>query len=154
MSELEVAIDNDRNFARAYALRAAALIFNGEAERAIPEAETALRLSPHDPLRNWWEFRIGHAHAHMAQWEKAVEWTQRSIATSAGHWLPYVDLAAASGWLGRETEAKGAIDGLHKLMPGFTAQDFAKMKWSGNPKFQREYARIVEGLRLAGVPEE
>jgi adenylate cyclase len=38
-------------------------------------------------------------------------------------------------------------------MPGFTVQDFANMKWSGNPKFQREYARIVEGLREAGLPE-
>jgi adenylate cyclase len=89
----------------------------------------------------------------MAQWEKAVEWSQRSIATSSGYWLPYVDLIAASGWLGREAEAKGAIDGLRELMPGFTVQDWANMRWSGNLKFQHEYARIVDGLRKAGLPE-
>jgi adenylate cyclase len=153
LSELDVAIDYDRNFAPAYALRASALIFNGEAERAIPEAETALRLSPRDPLRNLWEFRVAHGHAHMAQWEKAVEWSQRSIATSSGYWLPYVDLIAASGWLGREAEVKGAIDGLRELMPGFTVQDWANVRWSGNLKFQHEYARIVDGLRKAGLPE-
>ena len=70
LSELDVAINNDRNFAAAYALRGSALVFIGEAKKAIPEVETALRLSPRDPLRNWWEFRICHAYAHMAEWEQ------------------------------------------------------------------------------------
>jgi adenylate cyclase len=153
LSELDVAIDNDRNFAQAYALRGSAFTFIGEAKKAIPEAETALHLSPHDPSRNRWEFRICHAYAHMAEWEKAAEWCEKSIATNAGYWLPYVDLAAASGWLGREAEAKAAIAGLHKLMPGFTVQDWANIKWSDDPQFQREYARIVEGLRKAELPE-
>ena len=153
LSELIVAIDNDRNFAAAYALRGSALIFIGEAKKAIPEVENALRLSPRDPLRNWWEFRICHAYAHMAEWERAVEWCQKSIATNAEFWIAYVDLTAANGWLGHETEAKAAIDGLHKLMPGYTVQDWANIKWSENPQFQREYARIVEGLRKAGLPE-
>ncbi len=153
LSELNVAISNDRNFAAAYALRGSALVFIGEAKKAIPEVETALRLSPRDPLQNWWEFRICHAYAHMAEWERAVEWCQKSIATNAGFWIAYIDLTAANGWLGRETEAKAAIDGLHKLMPGYTVQDWANIKWSENPQFQREYARIVEGLRKAGLPE-
>ena len=153
LSELDVAIDNDRNFARAYSLRAGDLIFNGEAKAAAPHVETALQLSPRDPLRNQWEFRLCHAHAHLAEWEQAAEWCQRSIATNAGYWLPYIDLAAASGWLGREGEAKAAIAGLHKLLPDFTVQDWASIKWSDNPQFQREYARIVEGLRKAGLPE-
>ena len=109
LSELDVAIDNDRNFARAYSLRAGDLIFSGEAKAAAPQVETALQLSPRDPLRNQWEFRLCHAHAHLAEWEQAAEWCQRSIATNAGYWLPYIDLAAASGWLGREGDAKAAI---------------------------------------------
>ena len=153
LSELKVAIENDRNFAAAYGLIAAANLFEGRAAQAIPNAETALRLSPRDPRRNEWAFRICHAHAHMGEWEKAVEWCQESIATNAGFWLPYVDLAAANGWLGHDAEGKAAIDGLHKLMPGFTVQDWANIKWSDNPQFQREYARIVEGLRKAGLPE-
>ena len=84
LSELDVAIENDSNLARAYDLRAAALLFSGEAKKAIPEDETALRLSPRDPFRNRWEFRICHAHTHMAEWETAVEWCQKSTATNAG----------------------------------------------------------------------
>ena len=62
-------------------------------------------------------------------------------------------LAAANGWLGRDAEAKTAVADLLKLRPGFTVQHWRTWKWSDNPQYQREYARIVEGLRKAGVPE-
>ena len=84
---------------------------------------------------------------------QAIEWCQKSIAGNAGFWIAYIDLAAANGWLGRDKEAKAAIDGLHKLMPGFTVQDWANHQVVRGPEFQREYARIVEGLRKAGLPE-
>ena len=61
--------------------------------------------------------------------------------------------SSPNGWLGREAEANLAIDGLHKLKPGFTVQDFVKSTPSDNPRFQSERARIVEGLRKAGLPE-
>ena len=72
-----------------------------------------------------WQYGICHAHTHLAQWEQAIEWCQKSIATDAGTWFPYVDLAAASAWLGHDTEAKAAIAGLLKVYPGFTVQTFA-----------------------------
>jgi adenylate cyclase len=153
LSELDVAIENDRNISVAYGLRGATKTFSGRAEEAIPEIDTALRLSPRDPLRSQWEFFACHAHSHLAQWDQVIEWCGQSIATNAGFWIPYVDLAAAYGWLGHDAEAKAAIAGLLKLKPGFTVQDWATMKWSEDPQFQREYARIVEGLRKAGLPE-
>jgi hypothetical protein len=39
------------------------------------------------------------------------------------------------------------------LKPGFTVQDWANIRPSDDPQFQREYARIAEGLRKAGLPE-
>jgi tetratricopeptide (TPR) repeat protein len=153
LSESQVVIENDPNFARAYALRGGIYIFVGRAAETIPYEETALRLSPREPDRNFWEHWICRAHAHMAQWEKAAEWCGKSIATNPSFWIPYVDLAAAYGWLGRDAEAETALAGLHKLMPGFTVKDWAHTISSDDPQFQREYARIVEGLRKAGLPE-
>jgi TolB-like protein/DNA-binding winged helix-turn-helix (wHTH) protein len=154
LSELDLAIENDRNFANAYALRALTQIFVGRAAEAFPEVETAIRLSPRDDrARGLWEFFICDAHTHLAEWDQAVEWCRRSIATNPGYWVPYVDMAAANGWLGRDAEAKAAIGGLLKLMPGFTAQKALQHCPSDNPQYQREYARIVEGLRKAGLPE-
>ncbi len=151
--ELKVAIENDRNLVGAYALYGGMHIHIGRAAETIPYEETALRLSPRDPNRFVFEYFMCHAYTHMAQWEKTVEWCGKSIATNPFFWQPYPDLVAANGWLGRQAEAKAAIDGLLKLMPGFTVQQWANMKWSDNPQFQREYARITEGLRKAGLPE-
>ena len=74
LSELDVAIENDRNFAAAYNQRGVAHTLLGRAKEAIPEIETALRLSPRDPSRNAWEFDMCNAYALLAEWEKAVEW--------------------------------------------------------------------------------
>jgi Flp pilus assembly protein TadD len=153
ISEINVAIENDPNRASAYAFRGFTRLFIGRAAEAIPEVETAVRLSPRDPYRPGWDSQICHLIVHMAQWEKAAESCQRAVATNPSFWISYVDLAAANGWLGRDAEAKAAIDGLHKLMPGFTVQDWANINWSDDPQFKREYARIVEGLRKAGLPE-
>ena len=65
----------------------------------------------------------------------------------------YIDLAAAYAWTGRDAEARAAVTELLKLKPGYTVQQWATIKWSDNATFQREYQRIVEGLRKAGLPE-
>ena len=89
----------------------------------------------------------------MAQWEKAVEWCRKSITTKGSFWLAYVDLAAANGWLGRQTEAEAAVEGLLKLKPFFTVQQFASRHDSENPTYLRELQGIIDGLRKAGLPE-
>ena len=154
-AEIDAAIENDKNFASAYATRGDMLNWAGRAAESIAENETALRLSPRDPGRNFWQYGICHAYTHLAQWEKAVEWCQKSIATDAGTWFPYVDLAAASAWLGHDAEARAAIAGLLKVYPGFTVQTFADVaaRVTYNPTFAQQIQRILEGLRKAGLPE-
>ena len=142
---------------RAYAYRGLTRIFVGQASEAIPALETALRLSPRDPLRNVWEFRICHAHAHMGEWGKAIDWCRKSVATDAGFWIPYLDLAAAYGWLGREAEAKAAVASLHQLMPGYTVQQWGEqhvVRRSAVPaRRQATHRRLAQG-RPPGRGEE
>jgi adenylate cyclase len=153
LSELKVAIEINPNFAAAYGFYGVTLIFVGKAAETIPNIETALRLSPRDPNRGIWEASICHAHMHMAEWGQAVEWCEKSIATNGNYWIPHVDLASANGWLHRAADARQAIAALLKLKPGFTVQSWASIDWSDDPTFQREYQRIVEGLRMAGLQE-
>ena len=112
-----------------------------------------MRLSPRDPFRYEWDYYIWHAHAHLAQWDQAREWCAKSIAANSSWWASYIDLAAAYGWIGRDTEARAAVARLLKARPGYTVQDWANIKWSDNPIFLREKQGIVEGLRKAGLPE-
>ena len=81
--ELRIAIEDDPNLVAAYALYGGMHIHLGRAAETIPYEEAALRLSPRDPQRNIFEYWMCHAYAHMTQWEKAVEWCRKSIATNS-----------------------------------------------------------------------
>ncbi|MBV8654354.1 MAG: guanylate cyclase [Alphaproteobacteria bacterium] len=153
IAEYERAVAENRNLAAAYAQIGGTRTLNGQAQEAFAPVEKAIRLSPRDPLLNVWLFYICHAHTHLAQDDDAIEWCRKSIAV-APFWLPYVDLAAAYGWKGEKREAQQAVEGLLKLMPGYTVQKWATAGWSDNPKFLIEYQRIVEGLRKAGLQEQ
>ena len=153
IAEANAAIADNRNLPEAHAQAGFYEIFVGRSTEAFQEIEMALRLSPRDPFRYEWDYYLCHAHAHLAQWDQAIESCTNSIATNSSWWASYVDLAAAYGWSGRDAEARAALAGLLKSRPGFTVQDWANIKWSDNPTFARENQGIVEGLRKAGLPE-
>jgi adenylate cyclase len=92
-------------------------------------------------------------HAHLAHWDQAIEWCEKSVAGIPQVWLPYLDLAAANAWTGHMKEEKEAAAQLQKLYPGFTLQTFPRMHMSDDPTYNAEEERIIEGLRKAGVPE-
>ena len=153
ISQAEAALADDPNYADAHANLSFWNVFLGHSEDGFAGLETALRLSPRDPNVSWWQFYMCHAHTHLAQWEQAIEWCGKSIASGNASSFPFVDLAAANAWAGHDKEAKEAVAQLRKLYPDFTVQSWAGIHWSDDPTFNAEYQRIVEGLRKAGLPE-
>src|SRR5271157_5787050 len=90
LANLDVAIGIDRNFALAYAATSNILIMLGRAEEAIKPAEQALRLNPQGSSQNSAAlYSLCNAYAHLAQWEKAIEWCEKSIASSPSLFWPY-----------------------------------------------------------------
>ena len=60
-------------------------------------------------------------------------------------------LIAANAQLGRTAEAQKFLAGFRKLAPGVTVASI----WAGQPqKDPNRCAAILDGLRLAGLPEE
>ena len=155
IAEEEAAIAYDSNNAAAHASAGVWKRFIGRAEDGFAGVEMALRLSPHDLIVPIWQYDMCDLHMHLAQWEQAIEWCRKAIAGSPnyGFWFPYVALAAANAWAGHEKEARETVAQLQKVRPGFTVQTLAGIHWTDNPTFNAQYARIVEGLRKAGVPE-
>ena len=149
------AIALDRNHAVAYVGRARNLILIGRAAEAFAPVEKAIRLSPRDPELYVWYFVLCHANTHLARDTSAIEWCNKSIATGKTFFFAYVDLASAYAWRGQKAEAAAAVGELRKLRPGFTVETLEQegSAASGNPAFRREYQRIVEGVRRAGLPE-
>ncbi|HET6160983.1 MAG TPA: tetratricopeptide repeat protein [Dongiaceae bacterium] len=151
--EYETAISLNPSLAPAYASLGNAKIRAGRAEEAFSPLETAIRLSPRDPLLNIWYFNICHAYTHLGQDDEAIEWCRRSVAVSP-FWIAYVDLASAYAWTGRAAEAHAAVAELLKLSPNYTVDRWAHAGFSNNPVFMTQYQRIIEGLRKAGLPEK
>ena len=149
------AIALDRNHAAAHVGRARNLIPIGRASDAMAPVENAIRLSPRDPDLYVWYFVLCHAHTHLARDASAIEWCNKSIATGKTFWGAYVDLASAYAWRGQTAEAAAAVAELLKLRPGHTVQKLAQegLEFSSNSTFRKEYQRIVEGARKAGLPE-
>jgi class 3 adenylate cyclase len=65
------------------------------------------------------------------------------------------DLASAYAWRGQNAEAAAAVAEILKLRPGLTVQQMLEEAWahSDNETFRKEYQRIAEGVRKAGLPE-
>jgi adenylate cyclase len=153
ISQAEAALADNPNNPDAHANFSFWNMFLGHSEDGFAGVETAIRLSPRDPNVSGWQFFMCHLHTHLAQWEQAIEWCGKSIASGNASMYPYVDLAAANAWAGHDKEAKETVAQLRKLYPDFTVQSWAGIHWSDDPTFNEQYARIVEGLRKAGQPE-
>ena len=153
LSESKIAIEYNPNLPIAYAAAGQTNLYSGRARDLFPYVEKAIRLSPLDPVISVWEYNIGHAHTHLGQWDESIAWLTRAVS-HAPYWAAYVDLAAAYAFTGRMEEAREAVANILKLMPGYTVRKWATADWSDNPTFLAEYARIIEGLRKAGLPED
>jgi adenylate cyclase len=153
IAEAETAIADNPNNAGAHARDGFYRMLLGRSEEGFSGVETAFRLSPRDPSVPYWQYMVCHLHSHLAQWQQAIDWCNKAHAGSPGNWYPLVDLAAANAWVGRDKDAKEAVAELQKVYPGFTVQKWAGIHWTDDPTFNAQYARIVEGLRKAGLPE-
>src|SRR5271165_6142740 len=151
LANLDAVIAIDRNFANAYAEKRHTLVMLGRVEEAIKPVEQALRLDPRSPVRNVWEWYMCDAYAHLAEWEKVIDSCQKSVASNPSLMFPYIELAAANGWMGRPAEASAAVAELQKLKPSFTVQDYLALphpdnaKWMGSGKTE---AAIILAHRL------
>ena len=91
--------------------------------------------------------------AHLAQWEQAIEQCEKAVAAAPWDNPSLGDLAAAYAWAGYDKEAKQIAVKLGERDPNFMQSVRKFMDAHDDPTFKAECARIIEGLRKAGVPE-
>jgi len=124
----------------------------GSIDDAIRYSEHAIRLmSPSLDGAHWPLTAISHAHMIRGNYEEALVWAKRSLSANPSFVCTYWMLVAGNAHLGRMDEARRQLVTLKRLSPGVTV---ARV-WASQP--QRDGSRveaILEGLRLAGVPEE
>ena len=103
---------------------------------------------------SWMAF-AGLAKNFLGSWEQGVGWFRRAIEANRNYPSSHFGLGAALAHLGRFEEAHLAVKAGLALNPAFSIARAraARTARSDNPTYLTELERILEGMRMAGVPE-
>jgi TolB-like protein/class 3 adenylate cyclase/Tfp pilus assembly protein PilF len=145
IAEFEQALALDRNLARAHALIGLAKYFLGRGEETEPHVNEALRLSPRDTFAPEWLIYVGIAKAQLGADAEAVSWMRRGLDANRNYSIAHFHLGAALARLGELDQARTAVRAGLALDPNFTIHRFRTLA----PRNKR----LIEAMRLAGVPE-
>jgi TolB-like protein/DNA-binding winged helix-turn-helix (wHTH) protein/tetratricopeptide (TPR) repeat protein len=123
-------------------------------DRALPEIELAIRLSPRDPLLQNMRFYEGHILFHLGRHEEALETARRLGAVETSDtWkvLHHLLRAANLAELDRAVEARAAIDQALAIDPQLSVTAMtAQFETSRNhPENRRAW---LQSLARAGLP--
>jgi adenylate cyclase len=137
----------DPNFAQGYMATALGLTYAGQPAEALEAFAYAMRLDPHYPAIVL--HFVAQAHFALADYDAAIkllrERIHRNPATDSSRML----LAACYGHLGRIDDARAAWTEMLTVNPDFSlAQRERVLPY----KDTRDFQRIVEGLKKAGLP--
>ena len=156
IAECEQALTLDRNLARAHALIGLAKYYLGQGAETEPHINEAFRLSPCDTTAPRWMVWVGLARAQLGADAEAVVWLRRGLDANRNYSVTHFDLAAALARQGKLDEARAAVNAGLALDPRFTIRRYRDVTYanSDNPTYRAGRERLIEGMRIAGVPEE
>jgi tetratricopeptide (TPR) repeat protein len=124
-----------------------ARIYAGRFEEAIGPIETAMRISPRDPISYFFNSRLGLAHYHLGNFEEAASYSQRSLF-SRPRYFNMLILLASLGRLGRDEDARALLPQVHANRPPDPDLFWKLIFPYANPA---DRAAIEDGLSLAGL---
>jgi TolB-like protein len=151
LSAIDRAIDLNPNLALAFGHRALVLVFLNRPDEAISAAQHAIRLSPRHPMT--FNFVQAQAFAHLAagRYEAGLPWAEEALRENAG--LPGLRFKLSlCGHLGR---LDAAAECLRQVSESWCEPTVASiMRGIAKGVAPEILARMAEGLRKAGVPED
>jgi adenylate cyclase len=155
IAEAEAAIGDDPNNANAIAYAGFWKMYLGRSEEGVAAIERALRLSPHDFQEPIWQLHLCYLHNQLAQWDQSIEWCEKALANNVREReSALAGLAAAYAFADHDKEAKETVAELRNIDPNLTVKKVEGASVSDDPTYRAQSARVIEGLRKAGLPEQ
>ena len=146
----EAALLENPNDSLAWLLKGTMHAFKGEGVQAVRGTQRALRLSPLDPHRWYYDSLAATAHLAAHQFERALSAAQRSFRANRTHTSTLRAMAIAQWQLGYPVEAQKTVQDLLQLEPNLTIERWKGRSPSASYSIGEEWAEV---LRKAGVPD-
>ncbi len=146
----ESALTANPSNALAWLLKGTMHAFMSQGEQAVEHTERALKLSPLDPHRYFYDSLSATAYVAARQYDRAVDLAQRSLRANRKHTSTLRVLTVAQWQLGRCEEARRTAEDLLKLEPALTVSGWLSRSPAAPYPIGQEAA---EALRRAGVPD-
>ena len=135
--------------ALAYGFSAIIRAWSGDDANSVAHAETALRLSPYDPLIYLPCVGLAYTHFFSGRFEEALDAAGRALQANPGFSVPCFLRTASLALLGREADATASARRVLELQPGFTIASLVDSAFTSSERL----AMLAEALRRAELPE-
>jgi TolB-like protein len=122
----------------------------GEPESAIEQLTRAMRLSPLDPDTFRLETNMAVAHLLQGQYAAAENWAIKALHHQPSWMFALRALAVSRALAGKIDEAREVMARMLQVNPALRLSQMEELLPFRRPQ---DFARMIEGLRLAGMPE-
>jgi adenylate cyclase len=120
----------------------------GRLEEGVRDIHDAIRLMPRDPTISEVYHVLGIGYLCLGERDKAITSFERSVALNGKMDVAHIWLASLYADTGRIVEARQEIDAALELLPDWSVRKFQSIILCKFPDF------VIEGLRMAGLPED
>lgn len=149
LERYELALSLNPNDAFAWLLKGTLHAFRGEGKLAVDGANRALRLSPFDPHRYFYDSLAATAALSAGHYARAIDLAKRSLKANRTHTSTYRALAISQWLSGQHDEARNTVRTLRKLEPTLTVRNYLQR----SPSNAYETGQIwSSALHQAGLP--
>lgn len=146
----ELALRINPNDGMAWLLRGTLHAFKGEGAVAVHDTQRALKLSPLDPHRYFYDSLAATAALSAGHYKRAIELANHSLRANRTHTSTFRALAIAQWQCGLQAEARKTVEELLRLEPGLTVTRYRER----HPSALFETGKIwSQALQEAGVPQ-
>jgi tetratricopeptide (TPR) repeat protein len=154
ITEATRAIALDSNDPIGYYAMASALIWAGNPVEGAEFIKKAMRLNPHFPPD--YLYFLGKAQFFMGRYDDAIATLEEVKRRYPNYDWAFLYLAATYGHLGLKQEAESAIKTFNERMAEAGSNTISSLQRIDVFPFKerKDFERLREGLRIAGVPEQ
>jgi adenylate cyclase len=145
----ENALATNPSNALAWLLKGTLHAFRSEGQQAVDHTERALRLSPLDPHRYFYDSLAATACISARKYDRAFDLAQRSLRANRKHTSTWRVMTIAQWQLGQFDEARKSAQELLKLQPTLTVSSWLQASPAADFPVGRAAAEV---LRQAGIP--